>query len=515
MITLRDYQSDFNDAIRQAFRSGATRVLGVGPCAMGKTACFCRMIHGAMEKGNRVMILLHRNELVEQTMKALRLEEVAHGVIAQGYAVNQFHKVQVASTWTLARRLDKIIPPDLIVVDESHRIASATYTKILAAYSTARVIGVTATPERLDGKGLGQIFSHMIRGPEMSWLIQEGYLSKPKYLSVPVGFDDTGLKVRFGEFKPEDTEIMEKPQIVGDIVQHYRKYADGLSAIAFCRSVKHAEHLAECFRTAGYPAESLDGQMTRNVRKDRVSGLRDGSIKILTTCDLVSEGFDLPAVGCGILARPTASLVIFIQQVGRVLRPIYAAGADLTTRAGRLAGQAMGAKPRAIILDHAANVRRHGLAEDFRDWSLDGAEERKRKQKQEPKLSVRQCPSCYLVHAPAFECPGCGWDYKQGMELPKAVAGELIALGERDAEFQRCVKCGKIHAIACERCPSCGFDERAIKERQEHWNRVRERSDCETVGQLAALGRKRGIKNPGAWASHVMAARLRKAKVAV
>lgn len=490
MILPRKYQLDIENAIRAAFRVGHRCVLMVLSTGGGKTYIFCKMTHGAIAKGNRVVIGVHRKELHDQVSKMLREFQVPHGSIMAGFPINQFHPVQIASIQTLVKRLDKIQPPDLFVVDEAHHCASGSYQTILNAWPLARVVGVTATPERLDGKGLGSIFSHMVRGPEMSWLISQGFLARPKYLSIPIGWTDEGKQLRAGDFKPEDMAFLDTPKIVGDVVAHYQKHADGMTAIAFCVNVKHAEDLAEAFRVGGIAAASIDGTMAKETRRGVLSGLAAGAVRVLTSCELVSEGFDLPAVGAAILARPTASLGLYLQQVGRALRP----HPD---------------KPRAIICDHVGNVRRHGLAEEFREWSLEGSSERKKKQKQEPKLACRQCPSCYAVHAPAFVCPECGYDYRKNMESPETADGELVEIGERDAEFQRCVKCGKIHAIACERCPSCGFCQATVVKRQ-----ARQAQGMATdMAGLIALGTQRGYRNPRFWAENVIAGR--NAKVAV
>jgi superfamily II DNA or RNA helicase len=453
MITLREYQQELVGRIRDAFRRGRRSPMVVAPTGSGKTVLFSYISHGTAAKGNRVLILVHRQELIDQTAKTLRAFGVPHGIIAAGRSGDRHQQVQVASVQTIVRR-PGIFRPDLIIVDECHHASAGSWLKVIAANPQARILGFTATPERLDGKGLGSVFDEMILGPSVAWLIENGHLCKPRYFAPPVVADLSRIHMRGGDFaKDELASIMDSKAIIGDAVDHYRRICPGSPAIAFCVSVDHARHTAAQFQAAGFRAATIDGSMDREARRDIVAALADGRIHVMTSCEIVSEGFDIPLVTAAILLRPTASLGLHLQQIGRVLRP--APGKD-----------------RAIILDHVGNCGRHGYAETEREWSLEGRDKKKRA-KQESSVEMRQCPSCYLCHEPAPICPECGHVYEIQRRELETVAGELV---EIDPEIER-------------------------RERKK------EQGACQSMDDLIALGRKRGMRNPAGWARYVWQAR--------
>lgn len=455
MITLRDYQDELASKIRNAFRTGKKAPMAVAPTGAGKTVLFSYIARGASEKGNSVMILLHRQELVDQTCRTLRTFGVDHGVIAAGRSPDRTHLVQVASVQTLLRRL-QYYKPGLIIIDECHHAVAGSWRKIIAAYPNARILGTTATPERVDGKGLGEVFDDLIMGPEVSWLIEQGHLSKPLYYAPPQAADLSHLRVARGDFDQRDVaKAMDNKAITGDAVDHYAKLCRGVPAVAFCASVAHAEHVATEFESAGFRAATIDGNMDKEERREVVRMLGDGRLNVLTSCEIINEGFDLPIVAAAILLRPTMSLGLHLQQIGRVLRP--APG-----------------KERAIILDHVGNLARHGLAEDEREWSLEGRKKKKkRKAEEEADVQVRQCLQCFCCHTPAPTCPQCGFVYHVKERKIEVVEGELVQL---DAE--------------------------ALKRQ-----RRAEQAKAETLEDLVAYGRSRGYNNPLGWAKHVLHAR--------
>ena len=457
MFSLRPYQSTAVDQVRESFRSGRRRPLLVAPTGSGKTVIFSYVTANAAAKGNRTLVLVHRAELLNQTHAALSQLEVPHGLIAAGKTPDSTHLTQVASVQTLVRRLEHIREPDLIVIDEAHHATAGAWASVLNRWPQARVLGVTATPARLDGKGLGSVFDDLIRGPEVTNLIEDGYLCKPMYYA-PKTVSMEGVHKVAGDFnRAEMSERMDKPTITGDAVTHYRKYADGLPCVVFCTGVKHAEHVAQAFNASGYRFAILDGTLSPEERAKRVLGLSSGTLQGLVTVEIVSEGFDLPVVACAILLRPTASLSLHLQQVGRVLR--IAPG-----------------KPRAIILDHVGNCRRHGLAEEVRDWSLDGIRRKGKRGTQDDVQSTRQCPQCFAVHTPSPTCPQCLHVYEIKDRTPDVVDGELEEIQARVAVKQR----------------------------------KREQGTAQTLEDLIRVGKARGMKNPYGWAHNVFKARQKK-----
>lgn len=413
MFTLRQYQQTALDAIRAAFQDGIKAVLYQAPTASGKTVLFTFIAHHGSRLGTRVCILVHRRELLKQASATLTDLGVHHGIIAP-WAPRTDSMVQVASKDTLGRRAGHEF--DLIVIDEAHHATAPTYRRIWEANPNAVRLGVTATPCRLSGAGLATVFDHLICGPSVAGLTPE-YLSPYEYYGPPVKVNLTGLRSLGGDYsKDELTKAMDMRHITGDCIAHYRKYLNGRPAIAFCASVAHAEHVAEQFRAEGFRAVSVDGTLNDEVRDERISGLADGRVNVLASCDLVSEGLDVPVCMGALLLRPTKSLNVYLQQVGRVLR--------------RAPG-----KEKAIILDHVGNYLRHGLPDTPREWSLEqGAV--KKKDDDGPVEQARQCPACWYIHDPAPVCPSCGHVYKLVRKPPPKVKyGELerVEISREDA----------------------------------------------------------------------------------
>ena len=386
-MTLRPYQSKVITDLRDGYVAGFLRQLLVLPTGGGKTVIFSFITKSASSRGKRTIIMAHRSEILDQISATLTQVGVDHGMITAKSRPNREKLVQVASIQTLVRRFDQIQPPDLLVFDESHHMAASQWSKVLAEYPTAKTLGVTATPERLDGRGLGEFFQKLVRGPEVQWLIDNDFLSRPVYYAPKNPIDFSQVRLIAGEYAKDEAEaVMDKPSITGDIVSHYRNLCHGKRAIAFCISIKHAEHISAQFNAAGIPSATIDGKLTPEVRKQRVDDLREGRILVMTSCEIVNEGFDLPSVDVGILCRPTKSLALHLQQIGRTLR----------TRPG---------KTESIILDHVGNCLIHGLAEERREWSLEGKSKNKRPK--EAVLETRQCKECYAIYLGTV-CPQCG-----------------------------------------------------------------------------------------------------------
>lgn len=452
---LRDYQQRAVEDLRRSYASGKRSPLLVLPTGGGKTVCFCYVAQNAASRGNRVLILVHRKELLLQCSASLDRFGVKHGLIASGYAWLP-HKVQVASVQTLVKRLDRLSwKADLIIADEAHHAVAGSWNTILRAFPNARVLGVTATPCRADGRGLKDAFDDVVLGPSLAELTERGYLSPTKIYAPPIKADLTGLRMRMGDYaKDQLSQAMDKPSITGDAVEHYRRICPGAPAIAFCVSVAHAEHVAEQFSAAGFKAASLDGSMDSRTRSRLIDDLGNGRLQVLTSCDIVSEGTDIPVVTAAILLRPTQSLGLYLQQIGRCLRPAPS-------------------KAHAIIIDHVGNVALHGLPEMEREWTLEG--EPKRKRKAEEKIEqVRQCPECFCAHAPQPHCPNCGYRYTPKPREVEQVSGDLVEL------------------------------DKAALIRQ----RKAEQAQAKTLEELIEIGRRRGYKE--GWARNLWAARQQK-----
>jgi superfamily II DNA or RNA helicase len=327
-----------------------------------------------------------------------------HGVIAANRAMDLSAAVQVASVQTLARRLHKL-PRDffqLVIIDEAHHSNAGTWAKVLEHFHQAHLLGVTATPIRLDGRGLGEHYQAMVEGPSAAWLTDNGYLAPARVLAPP-GFDTTGLRKRMGDFDTREAEHR-IGTIMGDCLSHYRRHLDGQTAIAFCCSVAHAEAVASLFQCNGIPAASIDGSMTSEQRRDLLQALGTGRLKVLTSCALIGEGVDVPSVGGCILLRPTASTSLHLQMIGRCLRPSPG-------------------KAAAVVLDHVGNTLRLGHHLEPREWTLDGLAKRDR----EKAPSVKVCPQCFAAMASqAKQCGECGHTFAAEVRELQQVEGELV-----------------------------------------------------------------------------------------
>ena len=456
-LNLRPYQLQAVQQIREAYQAQHRAVLFVLPTGGGKTVVFSHIAEQAAAKGNRICVLVHRQELLRQASDSLAAMGVRHGLIAAGRSMDLSPPVQVASVQTLARRLH-YIPPEffqLLVIDEAHHSNAGTWAKVLSHCASARVLGVTATPVRGDGRGLGEWYQAMVLGPTPADLTAEGFLAPARVLAPP-GPSLVGLRKRMGDFDLSQAgQILQAGQAMGDCLTHYRRYLDGQTAIAFCCSIAHATAVADLFNRHGVAAASIDGTMDGPTRERLLSDLGAGRLKVLTSCALIGEGVDVPSVAGCILLRPTQSVSLHLQMIGRCLRP----------QPGKT----------AVILDHVGNTQRLGHHLEEREWSLDGTPKRDR----QAAPSVRVCPRCFSAMASTKQaCPDCGHEFtpEQRREL-QTVEGELVEVQRREAK--------------------------------------REQATASTIEDLIQIGTRRGMKNPRGWARHVLAARgAKRARVA-
>lgn len=466
MITLRHYQSSAVSKLRKAFSKVKSTLL-VLPTGGGKTVIFTYMAQQVSLKRNKALILVHRVELLRQTSAALNKFDVDHGMVNPLYTPNFSSLIQVASVQTIIKRLNYFTAiqwkPDLIIVDEAHHATAGSWRKVIEHFPEAKILGVTATPIRADGQGLGVnsggMFEDMVEGSTVMELINEGYLVKPRIYAAPENVDLSDVDTYMGDYKKDQLALaMDKPKITGDAVEHFKELCPDTPTVVFCVSVAHAEHVAQQFREAGFKFYAVDGSMDDDKRKSILGGLANGSVQGVCSCDLISEGTDIPAIGCAILLRPTKSKGLYLQQVGRALRPCEG-------------------KEYAFILDHVNNTERHGLPYQHQEWTLDGEKKkRKKKASDEPPIRVVMCDSCFMQQEPAVVCVGCGHIMKAPKDnTPKQVDGKLREITEADIK---------------------------PKEKKQ------EQGKAQTMEQLLAIAKQRGHKPE--WATHVYMARQKK-----
>ena len=604
---LRDYQKNFIKDIHSQFCAGYKAVCGQSPTGSGKTVIFSYIANGAISQGSKVVILVHRQELILQTSLALAKFQIPNAIIAPASVIKSSAQIQyrelgrnyidlnspcvVASVQTLGRRLDEFTNYfDFIITDECfvgdtliktkngykkikniksgdfvytfnekecffeykpvekrlkkplnenlirinniictenhlfftknnwkkakdltvsdfllneyfnfvkiksitnvkknnedyvydltvadnhnyfangflvhncHHAVAGQWRNVTDRNPNAFLLGLTATPERLDGKGLGiesgGVYEKLVLGPSVKSLIERGYLSQPRVFAPPINFDDSALRTIAGDYDVKQmSEMLPQPQIIGDCVRHYSKICPNMPAIAFCSTIEHARHTAEQFCNAGFNFKCIDGTMSDFDRRDAIEGLGSGRYDGLTSCNIISEGTDIPVVGCAIFLRKTKSLSLYLQQAGRVLRPYSG-------------------KEYSIILDHVRNVENHGFPEDERDWSLEG---RRKQKRDEDEIFIRTCPQCYACYKSSLRaCPVCGFGAENAIKSQREI--EFI-----DAELVEIQKVQK----------------------------ERERKEANAFNKLLELGKQRGYSNPYAWAKIVLNSRKRKRK---
>lgn len=402
------------------------------------------MLAGAAAKGKRAWFVVHRRELVNQAVETFVTAADLHtGIIAAGYPPDAAAPVQVCSVGSLKRRLSAVKPPDLLIIDECHHLPSASWSAIVQALPNAVQIGLTATPSRLDGRGLRPFFDALLCGPSTADLIAQGWLA-PYKLFAPSTTDLTRVHTVAGDYnRKEVSETMRASTVVGDAVGTYLRHATDGRALVFAWSLEASQALADAFTMAGVPAAHVDGETAPAARLASLRAFRDGSLRVLCNVDLFGEGLDVPSVDAVFLLRPTQSLGLYLQQCGRGLRP--AAG-----------------KTAVSIFDHVGNYARHGLPDDPRVWTLDGVAKGARK----ALPALKRCAQCFAVAgAAALKCPYCGAPYLVKARKVVRVDGEL---GEVDLQALR----GQVREL---------------------------QRDCHTLAEWQVLARRLGYKPGWAW----------------
>lgn len=420
-LTLRDYQSDVLDRTSAALRVHRSVILQ-SPTGAGKSVIAAYMIHTSQARGLSSWLVCHRRELLDQLSETLSAADVAHGAIAAGKSMTK-EPVQVASIQTLVRRLHLLPPPDVLVIDECHHATAETYLTVIkhcmerrGGHKGSWHVGLTATPARTDGRGLGDLYNAIVQGPSVSELIQRGFLSPFRIIAPPAPVDVGGVHVSRGDYvRGELATVVDQAEILGDAVQHYLDYVSPGTCLVYCVNRLHARHVTEAYRAAGVDARYVAADISMDERHAVMTSFRRcGTPPVIVSVDLFGEGLDCPGLKAVQLLRPTQSLILHLQQIGRGLR----------IEEGKAA---------LIILDHVGNTWRHGLPDDEREWKLETTRSRGTAEDAGPAL--RHCPVCFAVfRASLGQCPQCGQSYQVEAELPTEDEGELQ---EIDAEKHR------------------------------------------------------------------------------
>lgn len=468
-IDLRLYQKKIISGLRTHIAAGASRILIESMTGSGKTTVGAEIFRQVIGQGKRGLWIAHREELITQAHERLALFGIEAGIIKSGYPESPELPAQVASIQSLINRLDTITPPDVIVIDETHHAIAPTYRRVISAFPDAKVIGLTATPWIADGRGLGEVFEHMIEGPQSSQLIQEGFIVPAKVIGSDRGIDFSSFRGS-GEYSIEKMEkSIALRDLDGDAPREFLSvFPVTGTTVVFCRSVAHATAVLAEFEAAGVPAAVLTGETADDYRRRMLADFKAERIRALVTVDVVSEGYDIPSCSSVTMLRKTMSLALFLQQVGRALRP-----AD--------------GKACAYVFDLVGNSLEHGHPSSDRTWSLVGetpASRAERKTEAGEDISVRQCPTCSAIHDTAPECPYCGHTYKTDDRIPKVMARKMRELEKDDLE-------------------------RLQAERQKV--RKAEEAACQTLDDWKALARDRGNKMGWAYTRHKLRQNRRQA----
>lgn len=483
MSELRDYQIKAVEAVERAIRA-----LYVLPTGGGKTVIAACVVERAVRRDERVLILTHRREILKQTSLKLPMD---HGLIRAGLNVNLGYPVQVASVqtlWARCMRTDKIPLPtaNLIIIDEAHHVAARSWQLIMEAYPNARRIGFTATPCRSDGRGLGNYFDQIIEGPEISDLIAQKHLVRTIYYA-PADPDLSGVETRRGDYVINQlADRMNRDDLVGDIVSNWHKLAQRRKTLVFCVDVAHSIHVKDEFINAGVRAEHIDSGTPKTERDAILARLASGETEVATNCLVLTEGFDLPAISCIVLARPTKQLGLFRQMAGRGLRP----APDKTN---------------LILIDHGGAVLRHGLLEDRIEWTLEVT-----KRAENPTHDARsriqttrliECSQCGALRNGGEPCAACGFLPKRRPDAIIFREGELARV-DRNGRVQssdpneRMRWCAELAYIAHERGYKPGWVSHKYKEKFGTWPPSRFVTPRQASPEVLSWVRSRNI----AWA---------------
>lgn len=415
-MILRDYQIAAIDAVRAHIRQGTRRVCVVAPTGAGKTVIAGEIMSSIVAKGRRALFLAHRRELIDQPCALLEALGIGHARIQAGHPEDRDAPIQVASVQTIVRRAKP--PADVVIVDECHHVRATSYTTILEEYPDSVILGLTATPWRRDGRGLGTVMDALVGVATVRELCDAGHLVEP-IVYAGSSPDVSGIRMRAGEYESDALEAAaNRPELVGDLVANWSRICGGVRTVVYCCSIAHAEAVAESYVSAGVRAAVLSGATPADERASILARLRDHEIDVVANCEVLTEGWDLPALGCVQLARPTGSLALYLQMVGRVMRPAEG-------------------KPSAIVLDHGGCVTRWGLPTDDREWTLDD------RCKARPRsVAPCACPECGAIRRPGEPCPACGWIPSPKQRIPELHAAELERVTSRPPDPLACTRCG-------------------------------------------------------------------------
>lgn len=428
---LRQYQKDVLNELVKSHRNGKKRIILQAATGAGKTVMASALVKYFVDNKLSVLFLAHRRELIKQASDKLKASDIQHGIIMANHRPNTNLSVQIASIDTLrARAINakkmQLPKADVIFIDECHRSLSNTYLKLIKLYGDSLLIGLTATPVRGNGESLGNVYEHMVSAPNIKELTKLGSLVDVTYYSPSVP-DLKGIGVIGGDFNSKSlNERMDQPKLVGDIVSTWKHLAKNKQTIVFASGIKHSQNLMESFKNNGIKAAHLDGGTENDEREQILKDFNSGEITVLCNCMVLTEGFDAPCAEVCVLARPTKSLGLYIQMVGRVLRPYEN-------------------KQKAMVIDHSGAVYINGFIDDEHKWDLKNGIIRKRSERKERtrEEAVIVCEGCFRTYSGSNICPSCGKMHKPKSEYIAFLDSQLGLVNKKTRIIEAKEKYGK------------------------------------------------------------------------
>lgn len=439
-IKLRDYQQYVYDKIKEEFRNGAKGVCAVLPCRSGKSYIMAAITDSGCKKGSHVLILAHRNSLLNQHRELFETLELENP------------NVRIESVFTEARHLGENGPVDLIIIDEAHISGASSYQKVCEYYDCRRVL-FTATPARLDGKPLN-LADVIVTGIGAKELINRGKIADYEYYAPDLNLDLSTVKKSCGDFNNQELgEKMSSKKIYGDVLKYYEKLGKGQQAIAYCVNIQHSKEVCDMFNENGISAKHMDSKTPEQEREKILQEFKDGKFTILCNCNLISEGMTLPSANVGLLLRPTLSLPLFIQQACRVLTPVEG--------------------KKAIIIDYVGNVFRHGMPTMDRDWSLKKKVKEYDNENDDGTLRIRVCKECFSTFEGGDVCPYCGAKYELTVIEIENIKEVQLKKVEEERELKR---------------------QQIMSKTAEKAKKYTKPEECKTFYELVEFGKIRGYK---------------------
>lgn len=443
-IKLRDYQEDLYNKIRNEFAKGHKGVCCELPCRAGKSYIMAKIAQSSSNKEKKVLILAHRNSLINQHKELFESLELEN------------KNIRIESVFTEVNHLGENGPVDLIIIDEGHISGASSYQKVCEYYNCRRIL-FTATPARLDGKPLN-LADVLVSGISITELIKRNCVSDFDYYAPNLDINIDKVSKVAGDYNNKELgNAVRKPTIYGDILKYYKMLGDNRQAIAYCVNIEHSKDVCQLFNDNGIKAAHMDAKTNEKEREKIMDEFKKGNIQILCNCNLISEGITLPSASVGLLLRPTLSLPLYIQQACRVLTPVEG--------------------KKAVIIDYVGNVFRHGLPTDDREWSLKGSVKPYYNENDDGTLKIRVCQNCFSTFKTAPVCPYCGATYQTtAVEIQNMKEIELKKIKE-EKERKR---------------------QEIMKRTSEKVKNYKKPEECKNFYELVEMGKRFGYK-PG-WA---------------